>query len=61
LIKNPEKYIKEYGKEIQGNPWSSMRESQKIANIKKWAADIERLQEQKSILEGILRERGVSL
>ena len=38
-----------------------MRESQKIATIEKWAVVVERLQAQKSILEGILCEQGVSV
>ncbi|HFC8519085.1 TPA: hypothetical protein ACFP41_001983 [Neisseria weaveri] len=56
LIRNPDKVMKELNK----GDWKSLDVRQQNALInKKWPSDISRQMEQKNILEGILKQRGL--
>ena len=58
LIKNPEMYLKKYGKEFKDVPWSELSKELRDDLLKnKWPKDIKRLSEQLDIIKGILKSR----
>jgi hypothetical protein len=58
LIKDPKKYIEVYKKTKDYLPWDQLYPDERVSLLgKKWPSDIKRLEEQKEILERILKNR----